>query len=185
MERPYEELIQIAATRKGAAELEHYLCSQTSWSTAPASTRYHKNTPRGLVEHSVNVANTLLTLAPVLAPGISPESCAIVGLYHDVGKVGAPNAPYYLPQTSQWHRDKLGQNYIVNDALTHIDIATRSLMIVSRFVDLTDEEAQAIRYHDGQYVDDNKSVAHKELPLTRLIQFADSWSAGVLEAKVS
>jgi len=185
MERSYEELIQIAATRKGAAELEHYLWYETCWADAPASTRYHMNVPGGLVTHSVNVVNTLLALQPVLAPGISPESCVIVGLYHDAGKIGVPGAPYYLPQTSQWHRDKLGQNYIVNDALTHIDIATRSLMIVSRFVDLTDEEAQAIRYHDGQYVNDNKSVAHKELPLTRLIQFADSWSAGVLEAKTS
>lgn len=181
----YQELVSLIDKRKGVMELEVYLACETCWADAPASTRYHMNVPGGLVTHSVNVANTLLALRPVLAPGISPESCVLVGLYHDAGKVGAPNAPYYLPQTSQWHRDKLGQNYIVNDALTHIDIATRSLMIVSRFVDLTDEEAQAIRYHDGQYVDDNKSVAHRELPLTRLIQFADSWSAGVLEAKTS
>jgi hypothetical protein len=62
-----------------------------------------------------------------------------------------------------------------------MDIASRSLFIVSKFIDLTEEEAQAIRYHDGQYIDENKSVAHKETKLTRLLQYADNWAGGVLE----
>ena len=41
--------------------------------------------------------------------------------------------------------------------------------------------AQAIRYHDGQYIDENRSVAHRETELTRLLQYADNWSGGVLE----
>ena len=43
-------------------------------------------------------------------------------------------------------------------------------------------EAQAIRYHDGQYIDENRSVAHRETKLTRLLQYADNWSGGILEA---
>jgi hypothetical protein len=40
---------------------------------------------------------------------------------------------------------------------------------------------QAIVYHDGQYVDDNTSVATKETPLALLLQYADSWSGFVIE----
>lgn len=39
----------------------------------------------------------------------------------------------------------------------------------------------SIVYHDGQYVDDNRSVATHEEPLTLLLQYADSWSGFVLE----
>jgi hypothetical protein len=63
-----------------------------------------------------------------------------------------------------------------------MDTSSRSLYLISRYVKLTPEEAQAIRYHDGQYVDENKSVAHKEAPLTRLLQYSDNWSGGVIES---
>ena len=62
-----------------------------------------------------------------------------------------------------------------------MDIATRSLVLVGQHIPLTDEEAQALRYHDGQYIDENRSVAHRECRLTRLVQYADNWSGGVLE----
>ena len=64
-----------------------------------------------------------------------------------------------------------------------MDIATRSLYLLSQHIPLTDEEAQAIRYQDGQYIQENQSVAHKECKLTRLLQYADNWSAGVLEER--
>ena len=48
---------------------------------------------------------------------------------------------------------------------------------------LSEEEVQAIVYHDGQYVDDNASVATKETPLTLLLQYADNWSGFVIEER--
>ena len=158
-----------------------WLCRETSWLDAPASTRFHLPHVGGLVEHSVNVANTLLALRETLAPDVSPESCLVVSLYHDLGKVGMPGQPYYLPNPSEWHVRNRGVNYVVNQELVHMDIATRSLYLVAQHIPLTDEEAQAIRYHDGQYIDENKSVAHRECRLTRLVQYADNWSGGVLE----
>jgi glycerol-3-phosphate dehydrogenase len=38
-----------------------------------------------------------------------------------------------------------------------------------------------IVYHDGQYVEDNRSVATHEEPLTLLLQYADTWSCMVVE----
>ncbi len=178
----YEGLLGLVKERKKQVdEFEDFLRNQTIWMTSPASTRFHLATEGGLVQHSLNVANTLLQLRDLLAPYISEETCVITGLYHDTGKIGMPGMPYYLPNPSEWHVKKLGMKYVINDKVIHLDIATRSLFLVAQYISLSDEEAQAIRYHDGQYIDENKSVAHKEAKLTRLIQYADNWSSGTLE----
>jgi len=48
------------------------------------------NKERGLLEHSVNVAETMLKFKETLAPGIPNKSCVIAGLLHDLGKAGVP-----------------------------------------------------------------------------------------------
>lgn len=164
--------------------LDNWLCKETSWLTAPASTKleYHSAFKGGLIVHSMFVTATLLHMKEKMAPELTDESCIIVGMFHDLGKVGKSiNEPYYIPQESEWHRNKPGQMYEVNKNLLHIDIATRSLLMVTRFVPLWDEEVQAILYHDGQYIPGNADVAHKECKLTRLLQYADNWAAGALE----
>ena len=179
----YSHLLSLVEDRKGAITLfERFLRTETSWMTAPASSRFHLSHPGGLVEHSLNVVRTLLRMRDVLTPDISVESCVIVGLYHDVGKVGAPGNPLYLPNPDEEQAKAKNAPYIYNRKLPHLDIPSRSLMLVSRFVLLTEEEAQAVRYHDGQYIEANRSVANQEMPLTRLLQYADNWACGVMEA---
>jgi len=73
--------------------------------------------------------------------------------------------------------------YKINPDEVYINLVVRSLYLISKYIPLSDSEAQAILYHDGQYVDANKEVAHHEKPLTLLIQFADSWTAHVHEEK--
>lgn len=60
-------------------------------------------------------------------------------------------------------------------------MAVRSLYLATQYIPLTDAEAQAIAYHDGQYIDDNKIIAHKEEPLTLLLHWADYWTAHIHE----
>ena len=134
------------------------------------------------MQHSVNVAKTLIKMRRELLPESSLESCVIVALFHDVGKVGFPGPPYYIKNPNEWYVKNRGIKYAVNPECIHMDTSSRSLHLVSKYIDLASEEAQAIRYHDGQYVDENKSVAHKEAPLTRLLQYADNWSGGVIES---
>jgi hypothetical protein len=62
-----------------------------------------------------------------------------------------------------------------------MNLAVRSLYLITKYIPLSDSEAQAILYHDGQFVEANYEVAHKEMPLTLLVQFADSWTAHVYE----
>jgi len=178
----YNELLACVETRREAVQkFDNFLRRETAWLTSPASTRFHLAHDSGLLEHSVNVATTLLQLRNCLAPDLSEESCVIVGLFHDLGKVGTPGKPYYLPNPSEWHVRNRGIRYIVNQDIVHMDIATRSLFLLAQHIPLGDEEAQAVRYHDGQYINENESVAHKETRLTRLLQYADNWAGGVIE----
>lgn len=71
-------------------------------------------------------------------------------------------------------------SYRFNKELTYLSVPIRSLYLVAQYFPLT-EEAQAIVYHDGQYVEDNHSVAAREEPLTLLLQYADNWSGFIVE----
>ncbi len=155
--------------------------TETSWLTSPASTRHHLNEEKGLLRHSVGVAENLLRLRDCLAPQISDESCVIVGLFHDVGKVGMPGKPRYLKNDNDWEVKNRNITYKVNPELVEMSLAARSLYLVAKYIPLSDAEAQAILYHDGQYIEDNRCVAHKEEPLTLLAHWADYWTAHIYE----
>ena len=86
MER-YEVLkSKVVRRREAFRALMAYIEQETAYLTAPASTCYHLCRERGLLEHSVNVAEHLLRIKAVFAPEISDESCVIVALLHDLGK---------------------------------------------------------------------------------------------------
>ncbi len=178
----YEKLKSLVVERRQPfTELMTMLENKTSWLESPASTRFHLAEKHGLLRHSVGVAETLLKLRACLAPQLSSESCAIVGLLHDVGKVGMPGKPLYLPNPDEWQRQNRGQHYIYNEEVTAMGLAVRSLYLVTKYLPLSDAEAQAICYHDGQYIAENEPVAHKEEPLLLLLHWADYWTMHVIE----
>ena len=177
----YEKLKGLVTERK--AEFER-LCkfaeNETEYLTAPASSRFHLCREGGLLEHSLNVAETMLKLKNALAPQISDESCVVTALFHDLGKVGMPDNPLYLKNAGRNGRAP-SVPYSYNADMTYMSVPLRSLYYILPVFPLTPEETQAIMYHDGQYVDDNKSVATKECPLLLLLQYADTWSTFVVE----
>jgi hypothetical protein len=154
---------------------------ETTWLTSPASTRFHLAEEQGLLKHSVGVAETLLRFRETLAPAITEESCVIVGLLHDVGKLGMPGKPLYLPNDNEWMVKNRGIRYKISPDVVAMGLAVRSLYLVTQYIPLSDAEAQAIAYHDGQYIEDNKIIAHKEEPLTLLVHWADYWTAHIYE----
>ena len=167
------------------AELMKFVETETEYLTAPASTKFHLCKEGGLLEHSVNVAETLLKLKATLAPEISDESCVIVALLHDLGKAGMPGEPQYLKNEPSPKQKAYGypasKPYRFNSDLLYLSVPVRSLYLVASRFPLTEEEAQAIVYHDGQYVEDNRNVAAKEEKLTLLLQYADNWSGFIVE----
>lgn len=185
MER-YSKLKSIVVTRKEQFNrLITFIEKETEWLKAPASTKFHLCKESGLLEHSCNVAETMLKLKNALAPEISDESCVIVALLHDLGKVGMPGKPQYLINEPTERQKKYGYPastpYRFNNDLTYLSVPIRSIYLVLPFIDLSEDEVQAIVYHDGQYVEDNASVATKETPLTLMLQYADTWSGFVIE----
>jgi hypothetical protein len=178
----YEELKKKVVKRKKEFDVFiNMLEKKTSWLTSPASTRFHLNKEGGLLEHSVGVAETLLKIRETLAFQISEESCVIVGLLHDVGKIGMPGKPRYIKNDNEWEIKNRDITYKINPKEVYIGLAARSLYLITKYMPLSDSEAQAILYHDGQYVESNKEVAHHEMPLTLLAHFADLWTATIYE----
>ena len=182
----YEALKAKVINRKEKfAELMKFIEEETAYLTTPASTKFHLCRERGLLEHSVNVAENLLKIKAVLAPEISDESCVIVALLHDLGKAGMPGQPQYIKNDPSPKQKAYGYPattpYRFNKELLYLSVPIRGLYLAASRFPLTEEEVQAIVYHDGQYVEDNRSVATNETPLTLLLQYADTWSGFVLE----
>lgn len=182
----YEALKSRVVNRKEEfAELINFIENETEYLTAPASTRFHLCKEQGLLEHSVNVAENMLKIRGALAPKIDEESCIITALIHDLGKAGMPGNPQYIPNEPTPRQKQYGYGpsvpYRFNEKLTYLSVPLRSLYLALPHITLSESEVQAIMYHDGQYVDDNKSVATKETPLLLLLQYADTWSSFVTE----
>ena len=155
LEKEYAQLkTKIVERKKDFNEFINFLENKTTWLTSPASVKYHLCEEKGLLIHSVGVTKTLLKLRVLLVPQLSEESCIIVGLFHDIGKIGMPDAPRYI---------KEGDKFVYNKNQVEMQIANRSLYLVSKYIPLSDEEAQAILYHDGQYIEENRFIAHKDL----------------------
>lgn len=182
----YSSLKDKVRTRREAfSKLMQFIETQTAYLEAPASTRFHLCKKQGLLEHSVNVAETMLLLRKTLMPDLSEESCVLVALLHDLGKAGVPGQPQYLENQPGEKQKKYGyaanMPYRFNDELTYLSVPLRSLYLILPFFPLTQEETQAIAYHDGQYVPENRLVAAKECELTLLLQYADNWSGFIVE----
>ena len=187
-ERYTELKRKVVSRREEFADLMNFIETQTSYLAAPASTKYHLCHEGGLLEHSVNVAETILKLRKTLAPELDEESCVIVALLHDLGKAGVPGCPQYLENKASQKQKQYGYlpafPYHFNEELTFLSVPIRSLYLTLPYFHLTQEEVQAIAYHDGQYVPENRGVAAKECKLTLLLQYADNWSGFIMEEKI-
>ena len=186
LEVKYSTLFEKLDSRKQQVlKFKSFLESETVWLTSPASTRFHLNTEKGLLLHSVGVTYNALRIKDLLAPDITDESVVITALFHDLGKVGLPGKPYYLPNHNKWEIEKRGMNYKVNPDIVTMNLGVRSLYIISQHITLSETEAQAIVAHDGIYPVNggvvNLDYHHKECRLQMILHFADKWTAAVEE----
>jgi hypothetical protein len=103
---------------------------------APASTRreYTCCHPGGLVEHSLRVLKIAAQLRQAYGQveNVTRENLILVSLFHDIGKVGTESKEYYVDNTSDWHRDKLGILYNVADRFAHLPASQLSLHTLSQ-----------------------------------------------------
>ena len=138
--------------RDGSDKLLEWL-ERSDFFTAPASTRRHAAYRGGLCEHSVNVYKRFVKLLESefgenWAEKVSPESVAIMGLLHDVGKVD-----FYVEDVKNVKVDGKWEQrpyYRIEDSLPY-GHGEKSVYILSAFMKLTREEALAINWHMGEY----------------------------------
>jgi len=186
IERKYSALFdQFLSRRNQILQFKSFLEKETTWLTAPASTRFHLNVEHGLLIHSVGVTYNALKIKDLVAPDITDESVIVAALFHDTGKIGYPGKPYYLANDNKWEVEKRGMTYKVNPEIVTMNLAVRSLYLVSQHIPLTEEEAQAIVAHDGVYPVNggvtNLEYFNKECRLQMIVHFADKWTAAVEE----
>lgn len=144
--------------------------------TCPASSRlsHHNAFPGGLVEHSLRVLLNAFKICKAFNWNVPKESLIICALFHDLGKLGDLENDYYLPQDSDWHRNKLGEVFKVNDKITYMTVPHRTIFLCQHFgITLTQDELLALLLHDGQYADENKPYRMKESLLSDVIHMAD------------
>lgn len=143
---------------------------------APASgrTEHHNAFPGGLVDHSIRVLVNARSLSKALNVQLPTESIVLCALFHDLGKVGNEKEDYYLPQDSDWHREKLGEMYKTNKNLQYMTVPHRGLYLLQKFgVVLTQDEYIAIMIHDGQHCPENKPYSMQEPMLASVLMMAD------------
>ena len=182
----YHELFELLGPRKPQVlAFKDYIERETSWLTSPASTRFHLNIERGLLLHSVGVTCNALGIRNLLAADVPDESVVIAALFHDLGKVGYPGKPYYLPNDVQGEITRRNMTYKTNPEAMTMNLAVRSLYLIANRVELTEDEAQAIVAHDGIYPVsggvNNLDYHHRECRLQMIVHFADKWTAAVDE----
>jgi hypothetical protein len=177
--KEYFSLLEKILARQGVKALSDYLI-KNGFFTAPASTKYHLCVEGGLLAHTLHVANLALELKKTLAPDAPEDSVILCALFHDCHKAtdGFSN-PTYLK--NDMPRDMQNQPYIWNKEQLSFSGAQKSLLIVSGFVSLRQDEMQAIAYHDGPFVPSWEDINGNVYPLTFLVHFADLWSSWVVE----
>ena len=147
----------------------------------PASSRkdYHNCMPGGLVDHSLRVLTNSMKLVKSFGWTVTKDSLIISCLFHDLGKVGLANddgtvSDYYIPQESDWHRDKLGELYKYNKEMQYMSTPQRSVHMCQQFgVKLKTDEYLSILLNDGFVLDENKPYCLKTNPLVFVVMTAD------------
>jgi hypothetical protein len=133
----------------------------------PASSmaHYHNAFAGGYVAHILNVMRcaeaqyNMWTAADADMSGYTFEELMFAAMHHDLGKVGFPgdgNEAYQV-ETSDWHRKKMGRLYKPNENIPFSTVPDRSIYLLHTYnVNMSWNEYQAIKIHDGVYDDANK-----------------------------
>lgn len=151
----FKKIVTDNIERDGIENLMEWLEHETDFFTAPASTRYHGSYEGGLVEHSLNVYDRLVwemenTVGAGWQEIYSPESIAIIALFHDLCKIDR----YVI--TEKWRKDENGdweayEAYEYNKEKAEMGHGAQSVFYLQKFIQLTELEAQAIFWHMGAY----------------------------------
>lgn len=156
--------------------LEFYNKYQDRIMLMPASHKkeYHNAFPGGYIEHVNRVVDASIEINKVwkqfgTEQNYTIEELVFSALNHDLGKMGSAEHEAYLPQTDEWRKNKLGEDYTFNTELEFMSVPDRGLYLLqTNGVEYTKNEYLAIKLHDGIYDEANKPYLMGWLPGQKL-----------------
>lgn len=159
---------------------------------APASGKpeYHNCFPGGYLDHVLRIIDTGLDVKQqFIKMGVevqcSDSDVILAAMFHDLGKIGDLNNPYYIVQTDEWRRNKLNEFYTYSKDLENLSVSDRALWLLQHFdIKVSQEVWKAIKLADGMFDDANVKLfrlgTNNQNILHYIVHFAD-WIATVAE----
>ena len=185
-----EEFITLlkSVNREGIDKLINFI-EKTDFYKAPASTKFHGNYEGGLLEHSLNVYNLLkekLSNKPYSdIIKVSDETIIVVSLLHDLCKTNYYIVDYRNKKNADgvWVKEPY---YTVNDTIPY-GHGEKSVMMISKFIELSMEEMYAIRWHMGftepKELYGTLSNVYEKFPLALALHEADLEATYLVESR--
>jgi hypothetical protein len=132
---------------------------------------YHNAFPGGYVDHVNRVITGALHLHTLWGKmGVDQttytiEELVFSALNHDLGKMGDEENDSYVPQTDEWRRNKLGEDYMFNTKIPFASVPDRGLFLLqSHGIQYSFNEMITIQTHDGLYDEGNKKYLMTFMP---------------------
>jgi hypothetical protein len=132
---------------------------------------YHNAFPGGYVEHVLRVIRCALKQSELWESEgadmstFTTEELVFSALNHDLGKMGDEEQDSYIPQTDNWRKEKLGEDYMFNTKVPFASVPDRGLFLLqSHGIQYTFNEMVAIQTHDGLYDEANKKYLMSFMP---------------------
>ena len=132
---------------------------------------YHNAFPGGYVEHVNRVVRCSIKQYELWKEEgadmstFTYEELVFSAINHDLGKIGDENEESYIPQTDQWRKDKLGEDYTFNSKVPFASVPDRGLYLLQAHgIQYSFNEMLAIQTHDGLYDESNNKYLKAYLP---------------------
>ena len=135
---------------------------------------YHNAFPGGYIDHVNRVITGALHLHSLWGKmgadltTYTKEELVFSALNHDLGKMGDEENDSYIPQTDEWRRNKLGEDYMFNTKVPFASVPDRGLFLLqSHGIPYSFNEMITIQTHDGLYDEGNKKYLIGFMPEQR------------------
>jgi len=163
-----------SVNREGMQNLIEFL-EKSDFFEAPASTKYHGAFKGGLLEHSYKVYEILKEKVKIHNLEVSEETIIVSAILHDICKVNFYKIDYRNAKNKMGEWEKVPY-YTIEDTIPY-GHGEKSVMMLTEYIKLTNEEKYSIRWHMGfsepKELYGTLGQAFKKYPLALLLHEAD------------
>ena len=171
-----EKMIELLSSinRDGIKDVLNFM-EKSDFYTAPASTRFHGAYEGGLLEHSLKVYEILKKKIADHEMDVPEDTVKIVALLHDICKSNFYKVDCRNAKNERGDWEKVPY-YTIDDTIPY-GHGEKSVMMITEYMKLTNEEKYAIRWHMGftepKEVYSTIGAAYKKYPLALMLFEAD------------